>query len=68
MTALTMHHLSAGHHTGSSFTFFEKIVNVVTHELAVRKAIRELNSCSSEQLRDLGLTRSEIETAVRMGR
>ena len=37
-------------------------------ELEIRRAIAELKAMNDRELSDLGLARSEIETAVRYGR
>ena len=68
MTALTLNHHTAGHNAGSFFATVKNILDAVAHEIATRKAIREMNGCTQAQLKDFGLTRSEIETAVRRGR
>ncbi|MDV7338214.1 DUF1127 domain-containing protein [Terasakiella sp. A23] len=72
MTAVTMNNIPAGHTSGSNFNapknFFKALIETVLHELEVRKAIRELNAHSNEQLADMGLRRADIEAAVRMGR
>ncbi len=72
MTAVTLNNMPAHHTSGSNFNapknFFKALIETVLHELTVRKAIRELNAHSNEQLADMGLTRASIEAAVRMGR
>ncbi len=72
MTAVTMNNIPAGHTSGSNFNapknFFQALINAVMHELKTRKAIRDLNAHSNEELADMGLTRANIEAAVRLGR
>ena len=40
----------------------------IAEERKIRRVIRELNSYNDRELRDLGIARSEIGTAVRFGR
>lgn len=44
-----------------------RVVRVATAERCVRRAIRELQRLDDRVLRDIGVTRGEIESAVRDG-
>jgi uncharacterized protein YjiS (DUF1127 family) len=47
------------------FEFFAHLKRAIEIELEVRHAITELSEMSDHMLRDLGITRSEIERVVR---
>lgn len=76
MTAVTFNNIPAGRNTGSSFKTAKNFLQVllsniftsVSRELAARKAIRALNSYNEHELADIGLSRGQIEDAVRSGR
>ena len=42
-----------------------KLLKAVSHEVAMQRAITELNNLSDRQLADLGIARSEIVKRVR---
>ncbi len=47
---------------------FEDMVGLSEEKRRERRAIRELHSLSDRELSDLGMARSNIESAVRYGR
>ena len=49
-------------------TFLRAAVVAIRTELAARRAMAQLASMNDHQLRDIGISRCEIESAVRTGR
>lgn len=61
---------AASAHSGSVRRYREAFARVVRHvseEWIVKRAIAELQGLDDHMLRDIGLTRSEIESYVRHG-
>ena len=54
-----------GSGTGSRFT---GIFGAILAEMRARRAARQVESMSDEMLRDIGVSRSNIDQAVRSGR
>lgn len=53
---------------GKLFTLKKMDPEVKAREVEITDAIRYLKACNDRELRDMGITRGEIERAVRFGK
>ena len=59
---------ASGSRTGHGFQPMMSVLASVVAEWRARQAVRRVESLSDEVLHDIGITRGEIDQAVRVGR
>jgi uncharacterized protein YjiS (DUF1127 family) len=71
MSAVSLHRSHAGSvlaKAGALVRACGRVVSGILHEIEIRRAMRDLRELGDHQLRDIGVTPSDVEHLVRNGR
>lgn len=68
LSSSSLHHMQLGEMRATRFGYLPAVFSSVVKEWRAHRAARNVESLSDEMLRDIGISRADIDVVVRYGR